>query len=92
MSLALDEPRLGTLLRLERLPPPRRGVATRPPWCIEEWWDAANLTPVGHRAVRDADMAKLGNYLTSTPLRAWPRPDAGCNAIHAEAEDHLSTR
>ena len=41
-------------------------VMRKTPWCVEEWWDAANLTPVGHRALHDADMAKLGNYLTGT--------------------------
>ena len=39
-------------------------VVRKTPWCLTEWWEAANLTPVGHRALRDADMAKLGNYLT----------------------------
>ena len=59
------------------------------PWCIEEWWDAANLTPVGNRALHDADMAKLGNYLTST-YDFGPCPMQACrNAIHAEAEDHI---
>ena len=59
------------------------------PWCVEEWWDAANLTPVGHRALHDADMAKLGNYLTST-YDFGPCPMQACrNAIHAEAEDHI---
>ncbi len=59
------------------------------PWCVEEWWESSSLTPVGHRALRDADMANLGNYLTST-YDFGPCPMQACrNAIHAEAENHL---
>src|SRR5262249_53427385 len=51
--------------------------------------ETTGLTPVGYRALRDADIAKLGNYLTQTydfgacamaPSRA---------AIHAGAETHI---
>jgi DNA polymerase I-like protein with 3'-5' exonuclease and polymerase domains/predicted P-loop ATPase len=64
-------------------------VVRKTPWCIEEWWEAANLTPVGHRALRDADMAKLGNYLTNTYDFGSCPMQACRNAIHAEAEDHI---
>jgi DNA polymerase I-like protein with 3'-5' exonuclease and polymerase domains len=39
-------------------------VIRKTPWCLTDWWEAADLTPVGYRALRDADMAELGNYLT----------------------------
>jgi DNA polymerase I-like protein with 3'-5' exonuclease and polymerase domains len=61
-------------------------VSRKTPWCLTDWWEAADLTPVGYRALRDADIAELGNYLTQTydfgacamaPSRA---------AIHAAAD------
>ena len=64
-------------------------VIRKTPWCLPEWWETTNLTPVGYRALRDADIAKLGNYLTQTydfgacamaPSRA---------AIHAVAETNI---
>ena len=64
-------------------------VVRKTPWCLPEWWETTNLTPVGYRALRDADIAKLGNYLTQTydfgacamaPSRA---------AIHAVAETNI---
>ena len=89
MSLALRyEPRLKDCFAWNDFRH-RVEVVRKTPWCVEEWWDAANLTPVGHRALRDADMAKLGNYLTST-YDFGPCPMQACrNAIHAEAEDHI---
>jgi hypothetical protein len=56
-------------------------VIRKTPWCLPEWWEVAELTPVGYRALRDADIAGLGNYLTKTydfgacpmaPSRAHP--------------------
>ena len=89
MSLALRyEPRLKDCFAWNDFRH-RVEVIRKTPWCVEEWWDAANLTPVGHRALHDADMAKLGNYLTST-YDFGPCPMQACrNAIHAEAEDHI---
>jgi hypothetical protein len=64
-------------------------VIRKTPWCLPEWWEPANLTPVGHRALHDADIAELGNYLTQTydfgacamaPSRA---------AIHTTAYAHI---
>jgi predicted P-loop ATPase len=64
-------------------------VTRKTPWCLPEWWETASLTPIGHRAIRDADIAELGAYLTETydfgacgmtPIRA---------AIHAAAERHI---
>jgi Virulence-associated protein E-like domain/DNA polymerase family A/3'-5' exonuclease len=89
MSLALGyEPRLKNCFAWNDFRH-RVEVVRKTPWCSEEWWDAASLTPVGHRALHDADMAKLGNYLTST-YDFGPCPMQACrNAIHAEAEDHI---
>ena len=64
-------------------------VIRKTPWCSPEWWEAANLTPVGHRALRDADMAELGNYLTHTYDFGACAMQASRAAIHAEAEDHI---
>src|SRR6516165_9872431 len=38
-------------------------VTRKTPWCLPEWWETAELTPVGYRALRDTDIAELGNYL-----------------------------
>jgi predicted P-loop ATPase len=53
---------------------------------VPQWWAPENLTPIGHRPLRDADIAELGNYLTH-------RYDFGAtamaptrSAIHAVAE------
>ena len=64
-------------------------VVRKTPWCLAEWWETTYLTPVGHRALRDADMAKLGNYLTGTYDFGPCAMQASRNAIHAEAEDHI---
>ena len=64
-------------------------VVRKTPWCLPEWWETTYLTPVGHRALRDADMAKLGNYLTGTYDFGACAMQASRAAIHAEAEDHI---
>ena len=89
MSLALRyEPRLKDCFTWNDFRH-RVEVIRKTPWCVEEWWDVANLTPVGNRALHDADMARLGNYLTST-YDFGPCPMQACrNAIHTEAEDHI---
>jgi DNA polymerase I-like protein with 3'-5' exonuclease and polymerase domains/predicted P-loop ATPase len=89
MSLALRyEPRLKDCFAWNDFRH-RVEVVRKTPWCVEEWWDAASLTPVGHRALHDADMAKLGNYLTSIYDFGSCPMQACRNAIHAEAEDHI---
>jgi DNA polymerase I-like protein with 3'-5' exonuclease and polymerase domains len=89
MSLALGyEPRLKDCFAWNDFRH-RVEVIRKTPWCVEEWWDATCLTPVGHRALRDADMANLGNYLTST-YDFGPCPMQACrNAIRAEAENGI---
>jgi hypothetical protein len=53
---------------------------------LPEWWGTTSLTPVGYRAIRDADIAGLGNYLTGTyDFGACPMHAARA-AIHATAE------
>jgi hypothetical protein len=89
MSLALEfEPRLKACFAWNDFRH-RVEAVRKTPWCMEEWWDAANLTPVGYRGLQDADMARLGNYLTTT-YDFGPCPMQACrNAIHAEAWDHI---
>jgi predicted P-loop ATPase len=41
-------------------------VTRKTPWCLPEWWETAELTPVGYRVLLDADIGELGNYLTQT--------------------------
>jgi DNA polymerase I-like protein with 3'-5' exonuclease and polymerase domains len=41
-------------------------VVHKAPWCQQEWWETTYLTPIGYRAIRDADLAEVGNYLTQT--------------------------
>jgi predicted P-loop ATPase len=60
-------------------------VTRRTPWCLDEWWDMAELTPVGHRAMQDADIANLGNYLTKTYDFGPCAMHASRSAIHAVA-------
>jgi hypothetical protein len=61
-------------------------VIRRTPWCQPEWWEAANLTPVGHRPLRDADLTELGAYLTYT-YDFGASPLSACRAtINATAE------
>ena len=61
-------------------------VIRKTPWCLPEWWEAADLTPVGHRALRDADMAELGNYLTHAYDFGACAMAASRAAIHATAD------
>ena len=51
-------------LRLERLPPPDRGYPQRRRGARRNGGTRRALTPVGYRALRDADITELGNYLT----------------------------
>jgi DNA polymerase I-like protein with 3'-5' exonuclease and polymerase domains len=65
-------------------------VIQRTPWCLEEWWDSEELTPVGHRPLRDADMAELGNFLVQTYDFGSCAMQASRAAIHAVADRHIS--
>src|SRR5262249_52493334 len=64
-------------------------VTRKMPWCLPEWWEAAELTPVGHRFLRDADIAELGTYLTQTYDFGACAMQASRAAIHATAERHI---
>jgi DNA polymerase I-like protein with 3'-5' exonuclease and polymerase domains len=64
-------------------------VVRKTPWCLPEWWETACLTPVGNRALRDADIAKFGSYLTYTYDFGACGPSACRIALHTEAEDHI---
>jgi DNA polymerase I-like protein with 3'-5' exonuclease and polymerase domains len=64
-------------------------VVRRTPWCLSDWWEAADLTPVGYRALRDADIAELGNYLTETYDFGACAMAATRAAIHAVADTHI---
>jgi DNA polymerase I-like protein with 3'-5' exonuclease and polymerase domains/predicted P-loop ATPase len=89
MSLALRyEPRLKGCFAWNNFRH-RVEVIRKTPWCLPDWWETMSLTPVGSRALRDADIAELGNYLTQAydfgacamaPSRA---------AIHATADHHI---
>jgi DNA polymerase I-like protein with 3'-5' exonuclease and polymerase domains len=66
MSVALQhEPRLRGCFSWNNFRH-RVEVVRKTPWCLEEWWEVEDLTPIGHRALRDADMAELGNFLVQT--------------------------
>jgi DNA polymerase I-like protein with 3'-5' exonuclease and polymerase domains/predicted P-loop ATPase len=64
-------------------------VRGRTPWCQLEWWGAAYLTPTGNRALRDADLAGLGAYLTGTYDFGACSMTIARAALHAVAEAHL---
>ena len=64
-------------------------VIRKTPWCLTDWWEAADLTPVGYRALRDADMAELGNYLTQAYDFGACAMAASRAAIHAMADAHI---
>ena len=64
-------------------------VCGRTPWCQPEWWGAASLTPTGNRALRDADLAGLGAYLTGTYDFGACSMTIARAALHAVAEAHL---
>jgi hypothetical protein len=61
-------------------------VVYRTPWCLTEWWETSYLTPVGHRELRDADIAELGNYLVNTYDFGACAMGASRAAIHAVAD------
>jgi len=60
-------------------------VIRKTPWCLPEWWETTNLTPVGHRALCDADIAELGNYLSQTYDFGTCAMGSSRHAIHAVA-------
>jgi DNA polymerase I-like protein with 3'-5' exonuclease and polymerase domains len=64
-------------------------VIRRTPWCLEEWWGPESLTPVGNRAIRDADIVKLGDYLTMSYDFGACAMQVSRAAIHAVADDHI---
>ena len=64
-------------------------VIRQTPWCLPEWWETTALTPVGYRALRDADIAELGNYLTHTYDFGAGAMATSRAAIHTEAEHHI---
>ena len=89
MSLALKyEPRLKGCFTWNDFRH-RVEVIRKTPWCLAEWWETTRLTPIGYRALRDADMAKLGNYLVDTYDFGACAMGASRAAINAEAEDHI---
>jgi DNA polymerase I-like protein with 3'-5' exonuclease and polymerase domains/predicted P-loop ATPase len=89
MSLALQyEPRLKGCFAWNDFRY-RVEVIRKTPWCMPEWWEPANLTPVGHRALRDTDISELGNYLTKIyDFGACPVA-ASRVAIHGVADRHI---
>jgi DNA polymerase I-like protein with 3'-5' exonuclease and polymerase domains len=89
MSLALrHEPRLKDCFAWNNFRH-RVEVIRKTPWCLPEWWEPAELTPVGYRALRDVDIAELGNYLTKTyDFGACPMSPSRA-AIHAVADSHI---
>jgi hypothetical protein len=63
-------------------------VVRRTPWCLPDWWETAALTPVGHRALCDADMAELSSYLTLTYDFGACTVSTCRHALHTEAKRH----
>jgi DNA polymerase I-like protein with 3'-5' exonuclease and polymerase domains/predicted P-loop ATPase len=89
MSLALrHEPRIKDCFAWNKFRH-RVEVIRKTPWCLPDWWEAADLTPVGHRALRDADIAELGNYLTKTYDFGACAMASSRAAIHAVADTHI---
>jgi DNA polymerase I-like protein with 3'-5' exonuclease and polymerase domains len=64
-------------------------VVRRTPWCLPEWWEPEYLTPIGNRALRDADIAELGNYLVNTYDFGACAMGASRAAIHAVADTRI---
>jgi DNA polymerase I-like protein with 3'-5' exonuclease and polymerase domains len=64
-------------------------VARRTPWCLPEWWETSCLTPVGYRALRDADLAECSSYLTNAYDFGACGPTTSRIAIHTAAEHHI---
>ena len=60
-------------------------VIRKTPWCLPEWWEAAGLTPVGYREIRDADIAEFGTYLTQVYDFGACAMQASRVAIHTAA-------
>ena len=86
LSLALQhEPRLKGCFAWNNFRH-RVEVVRKTPWCLPEWWEAAELTPVGYRAVRDADLVELGNYLTRVYDFGACSVQMSRAAIHATSE------
>jgi DNA polymerase I-like protein with 3'-5' exonuclease and polymerase domains/predicted P-loop ATPase len=89
MSLALKfEPRLQGCFAWNDFRH-RVEVVRKTPWCLPEWWEAASLTPIGHRALRDADIAEFGNYLTRIYDFGACGMQVSRAAIHTAAEHHI---
>jgi len=63
-------------------------VIRRTPWCLPDWWEATALTPVGHRALCDADMAELSSYLTLTYDFGACAMSVCRHALYTEARRH----
>jgi DNA polymerase I-like protein with 3'-5' exonuclease and polymerase domains len=88
MSLALKfEPRLQGCFAWNDFRH-RVEVVRKTPWCLSEWWET-ETTPIGHRALRDADIAEFGNYLTRTYDFGACAMGASRAAIHTAAEHHI---
>ena len=64
-------------------------VVRQTPWCLPEWWETTCLTPVGYRALRDADSTEFSSYLTYTYDFGACGPAASRAAIHTAAEHHI---
>jgi DNA polymerase I-like protein with 3'-5' exonuclease and polymerase domains len=89
MSLALrNEPRLKGCFAWNDFRH-RVEVVRKTPWCLPEWWQTTCLTPVGYRALRDADIAELGNYLTQAYDFGACAMQASRAAIHATADTFI---
>jgi len=63
-------------------------VVRKTPWCLPDWWEAAALSPIGHRALCDADMAELSSYLTLTYDFGACAVSTCRHALHTEAKRH----
>jgi len=89
MSLALKhEPRLKDCFAWNNLRH-RVEVIRKTPWCLAEWWETAELTPVGYRTLRDADIAEFGNYLTRAYDFGACAMAPSRDAIHTAADHHI---
>jgi hypothetical protein len=89
LSLALEfEPRLKGCFAWNDFRH-RIEVTRKTPWCQPEWWSATSLTPIGCRALRDADLTELGDYLTHAYDFGACGVTACRSAINATAEAHI---
>jgi DNA polymerase I-like protein with 3'-5' exonuclease and polymerase domains/predicted P-loop ATPase len=64
-------------------------VTRKTPWCLPEWWETTNLTPVGYRALRDADLTELNDYLVRAYDFGPSSTQTSRMAINATAEAHI---